>query len=592
MPVVVARRLYYAQLDPMASREMFIWHALVEGDWQAAPAFVAGNHQVLDDLVALARRCRRQDLLVGGSELFDFYDARLGPEVTSGQAFSNWWSRQGVERSALELSPEDLAGSSGLRADPAEYPERWVAADGPALTLGYNWEPGSQDDGVSVEVPLARFGALAEQGLEWQVPGLREELVVALVRSLPKDLRRHLVPLPERAAEFVAKAGPADGPLPEVLSRELSTAAGVVVRPEDFDWRKVPAHLRPTFHVVGEDGQELAVSKDLGELWADLGPLFERALAQAVHLAALARTGLKSWELDELPKVFEPVWQGCRLRGYPALVDEGTSVSVQVFTDQAAQAEAMLAGTRRLLLLSIPSRVQRLDRLERLLDNPTKLALGAGSNPPYRSARELVDDVAAAAVDQVIVACGGPAWSRESFEALREAVAARFDAAVSKAVVAAGRVISQLAEVRNRVEALAYRVAPLPASAPLRLALADVEHQLAGFAGPRFVSQSGLGRLGDMERYLLAIERRLERLPRDPGRDAALALRVQALQDRLAKVLGTAQWERARPGEPEEVRWMIEELRVSLFAQAIGTRVPVSEERVLRAIDSLVVNGQ
>ena len=482
----------------------------------------------------------------------------------------------------------------------------------PALALRYKWEPGSEDDGVNVGVPLAALDRLAAEGLEWQVPGLREELVLALLRSLPKEVRRRLVPLPERAAEFLARAGPADGPLPAVLARWLAAAAGADISPADFDWEKLPPYLRPTFHLVGEDGRLFASGKDLGELWSCVQPMLGRALGEAARAGSLERSGLKTWDFGELPKVFEPVWQGCRLKGYPALVDDGDSVSVRVLTDGAAQSGAMVAGTRRLLLLSLSSQQQRLDRFERLLDNPTRLAVSTGPQPAYRSVRELVEDVAAGAVDQIVEAQGGPAWERGEFWELRSAVVAQFDPVVSKAVLAAGRLLRESQDVRRWLDDLSERAANLPKPAPLQLALADIDRQLVYLAGPRFVSRAGLGRLADIERYLRAMGRRLETLQRDPGRDVALMRRVQVLEERLAEAVGVARSERGWAGgagwaeaggaggagvagvagwagvgvleQLEGVRWMIEELRVSFFAQSLGTRMSVSEERVLRAI--------
>ena len=504
VPVVTSRAFDFSQVDPAVSREMFIHHALVAGDWEAAPSFVESNRKALDGLGALAHRFRRQELLVGEEELFDFYGSRLGEEVTSGEAFRYWWRRQRPD--FLDLRPEDLIGPGGLLPDIAAYPDTWELMGAPALALRYKWEPGSEDDGVNVEVPLAALDRLAAEGLEWQVPGLREELVLALLRSLPKEVRRRLVPLPERAAEFLARAGPADGPLPAVLARWLAAAAGADISPADFNWEKLPPYLRPTFHLVGEDGRLFASGKDLGELWSCVQPMLGRALGEAARAGSLERSGLKTWDFGELPKVFEPVWQGCRLKGYPALVDDGDSVSVRVLTDGAAQSGAMVAGTRRLLLLSLSSQQQRLDRFERLLDNPTRLAVSTGPQPAYRSVRELVEDVAAGAVDQIVEAQGGPAWERGEFWELRSAVVAQFDPVVSKAVLAAGRLFRESQDVRRWLDDLSERAANLPKPAPLQLALADIDRQLVYLAGPRFVSRAGLGRLADIERYLRAMD--------------------------------------------------------------------------------------
>ena len=583
LAVVPARRVDLARLDPEGAREMFIRHALVEGDWDAAPAFVAANRELLDSLRALLQRARRHDLMVGEQALFDFYSARVGPEVTSGPGFNGWFRRAG--HAGLDAAPEDLWSGSGAEVAgfpdvSAGFPDVWAADQAGPLPLRYEWEPGAQDDGVSVEVPLAQLARLAGEGLEWQVPGLREELVLALLRALPKDLRRELVPVAQHAREFVAKAGPSDGPLLQVLAKQMSAVADVHISPEDFDWAKVPEYLRPTFAILGEDGQVLARGKVVADLYRQLRPQLDGALQAAAARAPFAGRRSVSWDFGDLPKTFEPEWNGYRLRGYPALVDDGEGVTVRVFSEGASQRAAMADGARRLLLLNLPSRRALVDSLERQLDNRTKLALGALSLPPYRSTREMAEDALAAAIDQVVASEGGPPWRAADFDALVTAVRQQVEPVARKGVVAAGRIISKLQELGRRTGELSGKATA--AGSPIAAALADIAAQLADIAGPRFVSRAGLGRLADIERYLGAVDRRLEKLPTDPRRDLALTQRAQALQQKLDKA-------EAVPGADRdalvEVRWMVEELRVSLFAQSLGTRTPVSEERISRAIE-------
>ena len=596
LAVVVGRRLEFARLDREESRRMFIQDALVDGDWEGAPSFVARNRDVLVRVRTTLARARRHDLIVGDDALFEFYDARIPLELASGRAFSGWWRRRrAAEPDLFDAEPEDLSGPAPADVDPAGFPDVWLAADDTPVPLHYNWEPGAQDDGVCADVALAQLDRVAEEGLEWQVPGLREELVVALMRSLPKDLRRQLLPIPEHAREFVAKAGPSDGPLLGVLARTMSTVTGVHISGRDFDWGKVPGYLRPTFRVLAEDGAVLARGKEISDLLSQLRPQMHQVLqvasARSSSLAAGHRAG--TWDFGDLPKRFEPEWNGYRLRGYPALVDDGDAVRVQVFFDEASQRAAMAAGTRRLVLLNLPARRPLAAGLERLIDNHTKLALGGLRNPPYKSWREMAEDVLAAALDEAIAAWGGPAWGAQSFGALVGAVRAGIEPAARKGVVTAGRIISKLQVLGRRTEDMWAKTAS-PASAPaLRAALEDVVRHLARLGGSRFVSRAGLGRLPDVERYLTAIERRLDKLPATPRRDLELAQRVQALQRRLEDAMVAARQEGLGTAclvALEDVRWMIEELRVSLFAQSLGTRVPVSEERVLRAIEAACSN--
>ena len=589
LAVVSGRRLELSRSDPALAREMFIQNALVEADWDDVPGFARQNQELLDESRALLQRARRHELMGADQALFEFYASRVPADVTSGQSFWAWWGRSGdIITGGLVATPEELWGPSLLDVDVASFPDVWTSADAGPLPLRYEWVPGTDDDGVHVEVRLAQLGRLATERLEWQVPGLREELVVALLRSLPKELRRHLVPVAEHAKEFVAKAAPGDGPLLAVLASHLSAASGIKISARDFDWAKVPGYLRPTLEVVGDVGEVLASDKDLGDLYSALQPQLMAALRAAAASASLAGGPAplhSKWDFGELPKVFEPEWNGARLRGYPALVDETDGVSVQVFPDAASARLAMTAGTRRLLLLNLPTRRPLIDALERLLDNRTKLALAALANPPYRSTREMVEDAIAAVLDEVVARSGGPAWGPEEFEELVSAVRRQVGPSAQEAVKAAVRIISKLQSLSRRTRELGA-MADAGASG-VAAALSDVDQQLAGLVGPRFLSYAGFRRLSDIDRYLAALERRLERLPADPRRDLALTQRVRSVQLKLQEAMAEAEKVGASAAELQaldEVRWMIEELRVSFFAQALGTRVPVSEERILRAI--------
>ena len=580
LAVVAGRRVDLARFDPEGSRDMFVRRALVDGDWDDAPGFVVDNLDVLQRQRALVQRARRPDLMVGDEGLVVFYDVRLAADVTSGRAFAAWWRRlTPPERAALEAAPEDLRGPATVDVDVAEFPDAWSSPGEPALALHYNWEPGSQDDGVVVEVPLAQLGKLAHEGLEWQVPGLRDELVVALLRSLPKDLRRHLVPMPEQAREFVAKFGPADGPLLPLLARVMSEVAGARILARDFDWDKVPGYLRPTFCVVDESGEGLARGKEIESLLKGLGPQLDQALQSAALSSSIAwgPPGRRSttWDFGPLPPVFEPEWHGYRLRGFPALVDHGDAVSVQVFADEASARLSMAAGTRRLLLLALPSRRQLVDSLERLLDNRTKLALGALRGTAYRTPAEVAEDAVVAAIDQVVAANGGPARDAESFGALVSAVRRDVEGQARKAVAGAARIISKLQELTRLTEG---------PGAGAKSSLDDIAAELVALAGPRLVSRAGIGRLPDIERYLTALERRLEKLRSDPRRDLAFTERAQAMERLLNEAVSRAGEEGMGAGvarELEDLRWMIEELRVSFFAQSLGTR-PRSAKHVSR----------
>lgn len=554
LPVVPGRRLGLAQLGrgPEA-RELFIRRALVEGDWEEAPGFVARNVELVANLAQAAERERRPGTAPGLEDLFAFYDARTGQEVVSGKTFERWW---GGGRLQLEATEADL-GAADLRG-PEGFPAVWPGASD--LAVSYEWGGA----GVLVDVPLARFGEVAGE-LEWQVPGVREELVEALLRSLPKQLRRELAPIGEKAKVFAASARPADGPLLAVLARSMSEAAGTRVRPEDFDWSKVPHYLRPEVQVRGEQGEVLAAGKNLAQLRAGLGLVQRRALAEAASSPALAwgPAGRRSvrWDFGDLPRRFQADWHGQRLVGYPALVDRGDAAEVAVFVDEVSQREAMFAGVRRLVVLS-PSQRQLASRLERMLDNRTKLAIVALEGLGYRSGRDFAEDVVAAVVGEVMARCELP-FGRAGFASLVEQVHLEGPVLAEDALPAARGVISRLYDLQAKLRSM-----------PAYPSLEDARAHLARLGGRDFISRAGLGRLADIERYAAGLSYRLGRLPAKASRDLQLAQRVQALEQHLGQVPAHRR---------EELCWLLEELRVSFFAQPLGTKVPVSEQRILRA---------
>ncbi len=593
LTVVPGRRMDLARFGREEAREMFVRRALVEGDWPGAPGFVEANRATLARLRAVVQRARRNDLMVGDERLVEIYTGRLGPEVVSAATFAAWWRRLPPhDRSAMEVPEADLAQHDGEGVDTQQFPDAWdIEGHGP-VPLSYNWEPGSEEDGVVVEVPVAALVNLAHEGIEWQVPGLREELVTALLRSLPKELRRQLVPVADHARRFVQSASPSEGPLLAVLARAVSQAVGSPVGQGDFDWKRVPSHLRPTLQVVGGDGRPLARGKTTGDLLAQLHPVFDKALADAAAASGLGwgPPGRRAavWDFGWLPRTFEPVWEGYRLRGYPALVDEQDAVRLEVFPDADAAEAAMVAGARRLVLLNLPGRRQLTGALEGLLDNRTRLALAGLGGTSYRSPRQLAEDAVVAAVDQAVADNGGPARDPEAFDRLVVAVRVDLDRQARRAVAGATRLVGQMADLHRRAGQLRAKLAT---SAVAMASLDDAASQLAYLAGPHMLERAGLRRLSDLERYLKALERRLDKLPADPRRDQAFSARAQTVERIIEKAVAAARREgrgQSALSQLEELRWSAQELRVSLFAQSLGTRAPVSEERIVRAVKVLV----
>jgi ATP-dependent helicase HrpA len=561
LPLVAARPVNYANVDPAVARDLFIQNALVEGDWQTHHRFFHHNRELLDEVEDLERKARRRGIVVDDTVLFEFYDQRIPASVTSARHFDTWWKQaRAAEPELLTFDTKDLVSPTAGEIQPSDYPESWGE-----LPLSYEFAPGAPADGVTADIPLAVLNQVKGDELGWQVPGLREELLTELIRSLPKQLRTAFVPAPNTAREVTADLGPAHGDLLSALAAELTRISGLRVSRDDFDLTRLPAHLRMTFRVVDGD-RVLATGKDLGALRAELQPRLEAAINQAAR--GLTRSGLRDWSIGTLPRVFS---HG-EVRAYPALADAGDSADVRLFGTEAEAAASMLRGTRRLVMLAVPSGVRS---IAGRLPVSAKLAM---SRHPYSSAAAELDDCVACAADQVITDAGGPAWDAAGFERLVEA--AREQLAVNTA-----RVLDVTADVLSAAHEA--EIALLANTGAPAAALEDMRAQYAALIYPGFIAETGLARLPDLVRYLKGIARRLEKMHESPARDAERMATVHRVADAYRETLLSLPEAARHDADVTAVRWMIEELRVSLFAQTLGTHGPVSEKRIYTALDRL-----
>ena len=570
VPIVAGRKVAYGSIDPELSRDLFIRHALVEGDWHTNHRFFHENRRLLEGVEELEARTRRRDLLVDDETLFAFYDGRIPPDVVSGAHFDRWWKGARRERpDLLSFWTSMLTTPAVADVDHEDYPDSWRQGD-LELPVRYAFEPGSASDGVSVRVPLAVLNRVRPDGFDWQVPGLRQELVTALLRSLPKHLRRELVPVPDRATALLQRISPADGPLLGALAGAVQQTTGVTIGPKDWDAGKVPEHLQMIFDVVDDAGTVVASSTDLAELQRRLRPRVNRVLSGAG--TGLERRGLRSWPQDlvELPRQV----QDSAVLGFPALVDCATAVDVQLLGTRTEQHEAMRAGTRRLLSIAVPSPTLPIGRA---LGNRARLVL---ARAPYRDVAALLDDCVLAAIDALVAEHGGPAWDAGSFAALRSAVAADLPERARRVVEGVQNVMEQVQEVEVRL-ARTDRPALLDG-------LSDAREQLSGLVFGGFVGTLGAGRLPDLRRYLAALVHRLDRLGDRPARDADLLATFRRVAAECAGALAALPAARRDEEDARQVRWMLEEFRVSLFAPGIRTAYPVSEQRIRRALAGLV----
>ncbi|MET8161319.1 ATP-dependent RNA helicase HrpA [Sphaerisporangium sp. NPDC005289] len=567
VPIVVDRKINYGRVDPELSRELFIRHALVEGDWETHHRFLKENRRLLSEVEELENRARRRDIMVDDETLFDFYDKRVPETVVSAAHFDSWWKRKKQdEPDLLTFSAEMLINQGADAGDLQQaYPDAWRQG-GQRMRLTYQFEPGADADGVTVHVPLQVLNQVEDDGFDWQIPGLREELVTELIRSLPKVVRRNFVPAPNYAKAVLERVTPGGEPLAEAVARELFALTGVRVQPDAFDPSRLPDHLRVTYRVVDERKRTVAEDKDLPALKRRLAPKLRATLSRAGE--SLERTGLRSWTFGELPKLFE---QG-RIKAYPALVDEGSSVAVRVFETEEEQRAAMWAGMRRLVLLNVTSPAKA---ILRGLTTQQKLAL---SHSPHRDAAELFEDCVTCAADKLIAEAGGPAWDAAAFTRVHDHVRAELHDTTAEVVARVERILAVWQKARATLS---------PMKDPQDI-LEEIEEHLSSLVFPGFVTATGYTRLPDLQRYLRAVERRLEKLPDDPYRDRERMLRLDEIRMAYEETVDRLPPARRSERAVTDIRWMLEELRVSYFAQTLGTPYPVSDKRIQKAMAHLI----
>ncbi|WP_147198062.1 ATP-dependent RNA helicase HrpA [Pantoea sp. CCBC3-3-1] len=573
LPIVAARKVNYGQIDPVLSRELFIRHALVEGDWQTRHAFFRANLKLREEVEELEHKSRRRDILVDEETLFSFYDQRIPHDVISARHFDSWWKKASREQpEQLNFAKEMLIKQGADNVSKLDYPNFWQQGN-LKLKLSYQFEPGTDADGVTVHIPLPLLNQVEEKGFEWQIPGVRRELVIALIKSLPKPLRRHFVPAPNYAEAFLGRVKPLEQPLLEALEREFRRMSGVTIEREAWQWDQVPDHLKMTFRVVDENNRKLSEGRDLSQLKQALKGKVQETLSQVAD-DGLEQRGLHIWSFGDLPDHFEQKRGNYSVKAWPALVDEKESVAIRLFDSQHEQQKAMWRGQRRLLLLNIPSPVKYLH--EKL---PNKAKLGLYFNP-YGKVLELIDDCIACGIDKLIAEYGGPTWQEESYNKLHDKVRAELNDTVVEIAKKVEQILTSVFNINKRLKG---RV-----DMTMALALSDIKAQMSGLVYRGFVTQNGWNRLSDTLRYLHAIERRLEKLPVDPHSDRARMLKVEKIQQAWSSWFNKLPAVRKDDEDVKAVRWMIEELRVSYFAQQLGTPYPVSEKRIQQAMDEIV----
>lgn len=568
LPIVSGRKVDHARVAPQEARSIFIRDGLLGDPPPDPPAFLQANQALIAEVETLEAKARRRDVLVDNEALAAFYAAALPETVVDGPSLDRWL-RQGGDDTPLRLDREQLM-ARGVSEGVADYPDT-LAVNGIHLPLRYSFSPGSEVDGVSVCIPVAALNALVPEPFEWLVPGLLEEKVITLIRALPKSLRRHFVPVPDFARAVLESLPARTGSLESAVRDELRRMTGIDIPGGIWDELVLPDHLQMRFEVLDEGGGRLDSGRDLPALQrvhAD----HARADFSAPADSGFERTGITDWDIGDLPDRVPFTQGGIELQGYPALCAEGNEVALRLLDGPERAAAAHRSGVRLLLMKRF---AQQARHLRRGLEGLDRMAID------YRDvgdADALKREFAQAVFDQVFLAATVPrdrAGWLEVCEYGRTAV-------VPRAEQLRDRVSDILARQKRVRRALKGNI-------PLGMvdSYGDIRQQLDGLVYPGFLLDTDPARLEDLPRYLTGIERRVERLKRDPSRDQAGLASIQPHQRRLDDALARHARRAIRDPALEQVRWLIEEYRISLFAQDLGTRERVSEKRLVRAWESV-----
>jgi ATP-dependent helicase HrpA len=569
LTLVPRRRVHYGPINPKEAREVFIRAALVAGEYDTRAPFLAWNRGLMKEIEALEHKARRRDVLVDEEAIYAFYDALVPEGIVNGAGFETW--RTEAERAnprLLYMTRDYLMRHAAASVTEAQFPDR-LEAGGATLKLTYRFEPGHALDGVTATVPLHALNQLEAERFDWLVPGLIREKAAQCFKSLPKSLRRHLVPVPQHVTAFLTECEQRETrnerreTLTRALARYAQRVAGEPVTPEAWEAVELPAHLRMNFRVVDEAGRELAAGRDLAQLKAQLGEAAQLTFSSAA--TGIEKGGIRAWDFGELPATIAFTRGGRPVTGYPALEDEGESVAIRLFDTRAAADAALRGGVLRLLRLALKEQVKQ---LERSLSGFPSAALALRGLAP---ADDWKEDLVNAIADRAFIGEDDLPRNANAFEALKQRARIRLPAVRE----AACRMFASIAEEHQRAQ---QKLAAAAKSFPH--AAADVRSQIARLVFKGFMSATPWQRLQDLPRYLKAAQVRLDRVAADPERDQRHAGNIAELWRRYEE--RAVKLSRAGASDPrlEDFRWRIEELRVSLFAQELKTPYPVSLKRL------------
>ena len=575
LPIVVSRKMQYSKVDPLFSRELFIRHALVEGEWQSIQQFEKRNKEIIAELAEIAERTRNPGLIPDEDDLFRFFNNRIPLDVFSTRSFEGWWKVVKVdEPELLTISQEKLFGERVEVPTESDNPTLWMQ-DGQQLKLSYRFDPGALDDGVTVEVPVELLSSVSPESFDWLVPGMRLELVTELIRTLPKVIRRNVVPAADWAKKILdLLPDQPSGSLTAVLASNLQRLSGVKIEAGDFDVEKLPTSLRMSYRIVDESGQQLGLDNDVERLRSKLKDQSRGAVAKvAVKINSELERDLATWDFDELPGEITLEVGANRVNAFPTLVKlKKNQVAIRVFSQRSDQLVQHPLGVSELIRIAIPSVAKY---VEQHLSGEEKLALAALQ---YASAEGFVQDLYLAMAQKEIrlLQPNGLILTRKEFEKARDIVSAN-------ALERAFEVAKQLSEISKAQRDALKSISNANAMAFLTVLSAEKEH-VAELSPKNLISETGLDRLGRLPLYFRAVSERVRKLEENPGRDREANQELAKALSLFDSAGGAIPLPLGSGESLQQVRWLLEELRISLFAQSLGTSESVSVQRIKKLL--------
>ena len=574
LPIVASRTVNYSKIDPILSRSLFIRHALVEGDWQTNHSFYKQNQKLINEVEELEHKSRRQDILIDDDDLYNFYDERIDKSVISAKHFDTWWkTKQKIDPEFLNVEKNMLIKKSAQPVKVNDYPDFWYQ-DNLKLPLSYQFDLGNARDGVTITIPLNILNQIKNSGFDWQVPGFRYDLIISLIKSLPKSLRKSLVPAPNYAEAFLNRANSTASPLLETLQNEFRKMTGTRIEPSDWQLDQVPSYLKMNFSIV-DHNREIAFGKDLVKIQEQLKTEVQQALSSLTQKKSIKieKNNITDWDFGSLPAIYEEKQNNYIIKAYPAIIDNQHSVSIKLVDSLEEQKRLSKLGIRRLLILNIPSPIKY---LHEKLPNKSKLGLYFNS---FGTVLNLIDDCIACGVDHLIEKNNQLIDNQQQYQQLLTYTKSHINETV---VDIAKQVESILTLHFNINKKLKGRV-----DLSLAFALSDIKQQVSELVYKGFVAQTGYDKLPDIYRYLSAIEKRLEKLGSNMAKDRQAMNIIEEVKNEYQTWLNSLPENQKSLSKVTNIKWMIEELRVNLFAQQLGTPYPISAKRIRQQIETV-----